>query len=371
MPTNPRIDRSLTEPPMTKESTDRTIVITTINPPSATVHSISANFSNWMCLVVGDRKTPPDWSHPDVTYIGLDAQHELFPAFTRLLPYNHYARKNIGYLYAMKMGANVIAETDDDNIPYDNFLDGVHVDTTARPALQSGWVNVYRFYSDQRIWPRGFPLEKINHSLNSTPMLGDPEPHHCPVQQYLADEDPDVDAIYRLTDNAPTKFKFDPHRKLIVLPPGSHCPFNSQNTVWWREGFIFLYLPSYVSFRMTDIWRSFIAQVCLHAIGSSIAFGPATMKQIRNRHDLLDDFRQEVAGYLNNSRIVETLIELPLSTARDDNALNLLLCYRKLVDIAIIPPEELPIVEAWIDSVARLTKGGGAAGHHHARGFAR
>ena len=73
----------------------------------------------------------------------------------------------------------------------------------------------------------------------------------------------------------------------------------------------------------------------------------------------------------NNSRIVEALIELPLSTAKDDNAANLLLCYRKLVDIAIIPPEELPIVEAWIEAVAHLTKGGGTAGHDHARGFAQ
>ncbi len=353
---------------MTTQSADLTIVITTINPPSATVRSISANLPNWKCLVVGDRKTPSNWSHPGVTYLGLDAQRELFPAFAPLLPFNHYARKNIGYLHAMATGANVIAETDDDNIPYDNFLEDVHVDTTARPALQSGWVNVYRFFSDERIWPRGFPLEKINHSLSGAHTLGNPGPHHCTVQQYLADEDPDVDAIFRLTYNVPTKFKSDPHRKLIILPPGSYCPFNSQNTVWWREGFIFLYLPTHVSLRMTDIWRSFIAQVCLHAIGLSVAFGPATMKQIRNQHDLLDDFRQEIAGYLNNSRIVETLIELPLSTAKDDNAANLLLCYRKLVDIAIIPPEELPIVEAWIDAVAHLTKGGGTAGHHHARG---
>ena len=100
--------------------------------------------------MVGDRKTPSSWSHPGVTYLGLDSQRDLYPAFAPLLPYNHYARKNIGYLHAMTKGANIIAETDDDNIPYDNFLEGVHVDMTARPVLQSGWVNIYRFFSDQR-----------------------------------------------------------------------------------------------------------------------------------------------------------------------------------------------------------------------------
>jgi hypothetical protein len=353
---------------MTSQSSDRAIVITTINPPSPTIHSIAANLPTWTCLVVGDRKTPSGWSHPGVTYLGLDAQRELFPAFAPLLPFNHYTRKNIGYLHAIATGANVIAETDDDNIPYDEFLDHVHVDATARPALQKGWVNVYRLFSDQRIWPRGFPLEKINHSLRCVPALGDPGPHHCPVQQYLADGDPDVDAIFRLTYNVAIKFKSDLYRQLIVLPPGSYCPFNSQNTVWWRETFMFLYLPSHVSFRMTDIWRSFIAQVCLHAMGLSIAFGPATMKQIRNRHDLLDDFRLEVAGYLNNSRIVEILSELQLSPARDAAAANLLLCYRKLVDIGIIPPDELPIAEAWTDAVTHTMETGGALARLQASG---
>ena len=34
-----------------------------------------------------------------------------------LLPKNHYTRKNLGYLYAIKNGADAIIDTDDDNFP--------------------------------------------------------------------------------------------------------------------------------------------------------------------------------------------------------------------------------------------------------------
>jgi hypothetical protein len=39
----------------------------------------------------------------------------------KFLPSKHYARKNLGYLIAIKNGAEIIIETDDDNIPEKNF----------------------------------------------------------------------------------------------------------------------------------------------------------------------------------------------------------------------------------------------------------
>src|SRR5438270_335676 len=76
---------------------------------------------------------------------------------------------------------------------------------------------------------------------------------YCPIQQGLADENPDVDAIYRLAFPLPLTFRTD---RRIALGGSAWCPFNSQNTTWTREAFPLLYLPSYCSFRMTDIWRS-------------------------------------------------------------------------------------------------------------------
>ncbi|MBV5271274.1 MAG: DUF288 domain-containing protein, partial [Afipia sp.] len=68
---------------------------------------------------------------------------------------------------------------------------------------------------------------------------------------------PDVDAIYRLTLPLPQSFR---EEQPVALGRNVWCPFNSQNTTWWKEAAPLLYLPSFCSFRMTDIWRSFVAQ---------------------------------------------------------------------------------------------------------------
>ena len=64
--------------------------------------------------------------------------------------------------------------------------------------------------------------------------LGPAESFDCPVQQYLADDDPDVDAIYRLLYKDPVRFE---QCEPIVLQPGTGCPFNSQNTAFSGRGF--------------------------------------------------------------------------------------------------------------------------------------
>src|SRR5690348_18334068 len=93
----------------------------------------------------------------------------------------------------------------------------------------------------------------------------------------------------------------------LILGEGSWCPFNSQNTTWKKEAFPLLYLPSFCSFRMTDIWRSFIAQRIAWTCGWNIAFHAADVIQERNEHSLLKDFEDEIAGYMHNGRICKLL----------------------------------------------------------------
>ena len=62
-----------------------------------------------------------------------------------------------------------------------------------------------------------------------------------PIWQGLADRNPDIDAIYRLTQPLPVHF--DKTKLRIALAEGSICPFNSQNTTWFREAFPLMYLP--------------------------------------------------------------------------------------------------------------------------------
>lgn len=327
------------------------IIITTINYPTEGVKKIATNCQDWNLLIIGDKKTPSDWNWEGIEFLSVQAQTMLDSTFAQECPFNHYARKNIGYLQAIQSGAEVIAETDDDNIPYDGFLNAIDKYVEGQLVQKSGWENVYTHFIDTKIWPRGFPLEYISQSLKNRSSLSEISTFDCPIQQYLADGDPDVDAVYRLTTQAETKFRSN----TVILSEGTFCPFNSQNTIFWPEAYPLLYLPSFVSFRMTDIWRSFIAQICLYKLGKSIAFREPTVFQERNVHSLIRDFKDEVPGYLNNVKIVEILSELPLSDSPDRVGENLRMCYEKLVEVEIISPQELNLVDFWLKDLASFS----------------
>ena len=322
------------------------IVVTTINAPSPSIERIIALRPDWVLLAVGDRKTPVAWSCDGAQFLSLADQVAFGTRFAEACPYDHYARKNVGYLKAMALGAPVIAETDDDNSPYPTFLGSLERNVAGRVVQSSGWVNVYAHFTDARIWPRGFPLEEVNRSFDH-PSDFVSVAVTCSIQQYLVDGDPDVDAIYRLTHRGETVF----WGESVILGPGSYCPFNSQATVWWPEVYDLLYLPCTVSFRMTDIWRSLVAQRCLHAAGGSVAFLAPTLRQTRNAHNLLQDFADEIPGYLGNSRIVELLDELVLETEPTAMSTNMRSCYKCLIAAGIVDAEELPLLDRWLADV--------------------
>ena len=165
------------------------------------------------------------------------------------------------------------------------------------------------------------------------------------VWQGMVEGDADVDAIYRLTRPDPVEFRPAPP---LVLAAGSYCPFNSQNTLWAREVFPYLYLPSTVSFRFTDILRGLVAQRCFWAHGWRLGFQGVTARQERNPHNLMTDFRDEIACYLGASNVAAILDGLKLGP---DPGENLRACYRALADPAIVTPDELPLVERWLDAL--------------------
>ena len=324
-------------------------VITTIQAPTPSLRQMAdAGLRHGLrTIAVGDRKTP-DAEWPDGTdFLSLPDQRKTGYGLADQLPENHYARKNIGYLLAMSRGAEVIFDTDDDNAPMLTWKKrGLQVQ--ARPCATKNWVNVYKWFTGEQIWPRGFPLEQVR-SQTTPPELGVSMVCDAPIQQGLANGSPDVDAIWRLTLDREMTFR---DGDSVLLQAGAWCPFNSQSTWWFPEAYPLMYLPSFVSFRMTDIWRSFIAQRCLWAQGHGVVFHGPEMFQERNPHNLLRDFEQEIPGYLNNSKICEVLENLLLSNKLEDAGANLHRCYDALAASGFIPSKELALVESWLVDVS-------------------
>ena len=327
-------------------------VITSIFPPTPAVASFAAAAAFDSVLVVGDRKSPPTYELDGVRFLPLAEQERLAWRIVACLPRDHYARKMVGYLEAAAAGADILFDTDDDN----RLIAGRRGDiwrTACRleigpPATTPRFVNVYRHFTAQIIWPRGLPLDCVVESTarppEATPAATAP---NVGIWQGLADGDPDVDAVYRLTCNRACTFDDAP---AVALAPGVVCPFNSQNTAFRRDLLPLMYLPAFVSFRYTDILRGLVAQPILWAAGLRLCFTAATVFQDRNVHDYLKDFEAEVPMYLTARRALE--IAAATATASRSVADNLCAVYAALERAGIVPAQELPLLEAWLQDCA-------------------
>ncbi len=301
-------------------------------------------------LVVGDTKSPAEFYLEGCDYYSIERQKGLPFELAGVLPTGHYARKNLGYLAAMLKGAEVIIETDDDNEPLDEFWSERKEEVSAHLIKKKGWVNVYKYFTDAHVWPRGYALEHIH---DETPLLERQVIVSCPMQQGNVDENPDVDAVYRLTAHLPIVFDRGCN---IALGDGAFCSFNSQNTTWFKKAFALMYLPSYCNFRMTDIWRSFIAQRIGWTCGWSVLFHNSTARQLRNTHDLMKDFRDEMVGYTSSVQIYDSLIQLDLKEGSENISENMRRCYQKMIELGHIDQKEMILLDCWLKDVDSTIK---------------
>ncbi|MGV8934012.1 MAG: hypothetical protein ACOH1I_05280 [Gallionellaceae bacterium] len=328
-------------------SSTKFIIITSINPPSDAI----AGFSRWMgwqVIVVGDRKSPTTWNYEGVIYLGIDEQYAEYGDLAKEIPENTYTRKMIGYVYAIRRGATAIFESDDDNLPYADAFDKVEaqlnkLDRAACQRLRSdiGWLNIYNTFGAKDCWPRGFPLEYIKNISASGSVGNDSKPWGA--IQFLADEDPDVDAVYRMLGGKEVNFA---REREYILDEGTYCPINSQATLWLPETFPLLFLPLGVPDRVTDILRGYIALACLWKIGKSICYASPVVFQERNAHNLFNDFQQEMPLYNNADTWSRLLLEIEGNSAEE--------CYlsalQKLSLVSALPAKNIEIYKMFLQA---------------------
>ena len=323
------------------------IVITSIFEPTEAVIKFS-EIINQQLIVVGDKKTPKDWKIDNVKFLSIEEQEQMDFEIAKILPYNHYCRKMLGYLWAIKNNAEFIIDTDDDNIPKLNW---------GFPEMNSqydyipedkGFINIYQLFTRQRIWARGLPLNLIKKDFKLHNTL---ENANCKVGvwQGLADEDPDVDAIYRLTSDEICHFS---ERPPVVLGAGTISPFNTQNTIITKELFPLMYLPTYVTFRFTDILRGLIFQPIMWLYGYNLGFVNATVIQKRNPHDYFKDFISEIPMYQHCEEIIDIVSSSISSTNNiSDNLHN---AYKALLQKSIICDKEMITLDAWLNDIQSI-----------------
>jgi hypothetical protein len=145
------------------------------------------------------------------------------------------------------------------------------------------------------LWHRGYPLQLLRSRDYSRFTV---ESVHVDVQADFWNGDPDIDAVCRL-EHAPD-VRFDDRG----FPFASRAvgPFNSQNTFISRKALANYFMVPGVG-RMDDIWASFHLQ----HLGFNVAYGRASVRQVRNEHDLTRDLVGEFLGYEHNANIIRAM----------------------------------------------------------------
>ena len=328
----------------------RAIAVTTIAPQDAL--GIQRLFrlsevSNAQLIVIGDQKTP-HWSVKKlpgfVHYFSILDQAKKWPKLHDLLPLNHYARKNLAYLWALENDVDVLLDTDDDNYADYNVFE-FRVDSYRQYTGLSEWVNAYAHFGKPEIWPRGLPLSEALKPLEPTSKVNSNLTWHC--FQSIVDGDPDLDAIGRMLNPQQHFFEdFEP----LLLGSNNFCPTNSQATLWDRKLFPYLYLPITSSFRMTDIWRGIIVSGFQNLHGLQTVFGKLGFKQDRNEHNLISDFIDETSGHIHNFEIKQISDGLWSKTSQGlSDFETFVTIYKHLVGKGILKEIELECVSAFID----------------------
>ena len=332
-------------------------ILTTINEPDERVSDWKKITQN-ETIVIGDKKTPSPWNHPSCSFISMVDQLNSEFTIADLLPQNHYTRKNLGYLYAIKNGASAIIDTDDDNFPYilqwNNLLSSNFDINQHAPSENISFKNIYTYFSDSDtlFWPRGFPLNLINDSetVIKSNDISKSNSKEIGLWQCMVDGDPDIDAIHRLIFKNTPQFT---NRSALIMGNNVFCSFNSQNTFWSDSDlFPLLYLPSTVSFRFTDILRGYVAQAVINASSKNWGFYQATAYQERNVHNLMNDFRSEVSMYSN----MEEIFQIIYQSCKTTNSIidNFMDCYTSLSKKDFVKDEELRIVNSWLADLSLL-----------------
>ena len=338
-----------------KKQNKKILVITSINKPNQAIKNFEklCKKNNTDFIFVADKKTPKFKYGNDLKFLSLKDQESLPFKVCKKIPINSYSRKNIGYLYSILRGAKKIYETDDDNYPKKNFFSQSIENLKHYRIKENGFINIYKYFLNKKIdiWPRGLPLSKIKTSKKLFIELKKQSEKFSIIQR-LCDENPDVDAIYRLI-NEKIDIKFDKNKSFYANNK-SYIPFNSQNTIWHQEAFPLMYLPTYCTMRATDIWRSYIATHIMNKLNMKILFTSSTVYQKRNIHNLYNDFKLEIPVYRDVENLIKELNTVKIYKTKDYMLINLFNCYKKLIDTKFFDKKELTLIKLWCDDMSKI-----------------
>ena len=365
-------------------------VVTTINEPTTAIHRVATLSDKWCIVIVADTQTPHGYLKQLIQYMARNMTNHTFQPtnihylavedqkrmtkqafgmtakFLQAIPYRHFARKNIGFLFAIQRKAKFIFDFDDDNllllhnnndtvidpVPDEEGLHSVRIPVVGNKAFNH---HDLMKVSVNDSWPRGFPLDRIkniatrgkeayttSHKLSMKKIA---------VMQICADDNPDVDAIHRLTKPLPITFARE-SSPLLVPAWSAMSPYNAQATIHTQHAHWATLLPTTVPGRVSDIWRGYFAQAIFRRVGLSLVFVPPIVIQVRNVHDYMADFNAEMDLYVKTSKLIDFLSD-EWSPSLDANTIPSLMedLWIALYERGYIEVDDVHLLQCWLGAL--------------------
>lgn len=286
------------------------IVSTSINPPTEAIQAFDA-MKDWTLIVVGDLKTPKDYKLERGHYLTPNDQALMDVPLSDCIGWNCIQRRNFGFIMAHRMGADIVATVDDDNVPLPGWGEDLLIGkdwviptyATTQPVFDPISVTNHR-----ELWHRGFPLQLVGTRRND-PLIHD-RYMRPDIQADFWNGEPDIDAVCRMI-HAPQDCNFT--KPGFAYASTQFGPFNSQNTFLSARVLKHYFMFPFVG-RMDDIWPSYYVQ----ALGYKVVWNKPSVFQKRlpitegsnpnaGGGGVIANMRGEYLGYENNLEIVKRL----------------------------------------------------------------
>jgi hypothetical protein len=239
------------------------------------------------------------------------------------IPFDSDNRRNVGFLMALQAGCDFLISIDDDNycLPDEDFyaahaVVGGDVDIEVRRG-SDGWVNLcdeLEFQPGLVPYPRGFPYGR-RHQPRACETTR--RQVRCALNAGLWLDDPDVDAIGRLSEKPKAKrYRGRP----FALGENTWSPINTQNTALTRAAMAAYYyvrmgfpIEGLKIDRYGDILSGYFVQKCVRQVGESVRVGGPLCDHRRTPHNLFKDLYHELAGMVLIEELLPWLMDVKLT----------------------------------------------------------
>ena len=293
---------------------DKWIIITVFNPPFPSLINFLNIIEDWKIVAISNNnKVDKKWEELNyskkIIYLTLEEQMKLGYSISKFLSFNSYARKNIGYLYAIQHGAKEIFEINEDIVISD---------------LNSFNENFSKIYFGIR--------------------------NDSKMNQGLINGDPDVDSLFQKTKISNYEYNFSFIEPFLYFP-GYFIPINSKNTKYLYDLFPFLVLPSTISEKISDILRGYILQYFAWRYNGCVIY-LASQNYKKKNISKNSNFIEEKNLFYNLDNYLDVLNKA--SNLKINEIDTFFYIIKNLVKLGFLGEKDLKIYKAYIDDLSNI-----------------